>query len=245
MSDIKMLDDLGAELARVSESPPRRPLGRGTSRHAVAVAIALIVLLGTGVYAVPATRATIDDITGSLAGWVEGDDEAAPGRALGPEDDAPDWLRTEETRVIAKVRDLTLTVVRTENNQGEKSLEFWAGRAFGIGDSIEGWRSQFDNHAVLVLGPAPVSRTSCDEFALFGVTAGSVTAMALTYDSGEPTRAEGLDGGFAVIGDAHRRLDEVVVYDEARRVLERSDVSHITPLGSKCIELNRKRAEDG
>lgn len=244
MSEIRMLEDLGAEFERVAESPPRRRPWRGASGHAAAVAVALIVLLGAGVYAVPATRAAIDDITSSLAGWVEGDEERAPGRALDPADNAPDWLRTEETRVIAKVRDMPLTVSRTETQQGVQ-LEFWAGKAVGLGDSVEGWRSRFDNHAVVILGPTPVGRTNCDEFALFGVTAGSVAAMALTYASGEPTRAEGLDGGFAVIADAHRPLDEVIVYDEAGRELEREDASHITGLGSKCIELNRKRAEGG
>ena len=242
MSEIRMLDDLGAEFARVAESPPpRRP--RWASGHAVALAIALIVLVGVGVYAVPATRAAIDDITSSLAGWVEGDEEAAPGRALRPEDDAPDWVRTDETRLIAKVRDLPLYVSRMEDHNGVDGLGFSAGNAFGIWDSVEGWRSRFDNHAVMILGPSPVARTNCDEFALFGVTAGSVASMVLTYVSGEPTRAEGLDGGFAVIGDAHRPLDEVIVYDEAGRELERTDASDITPLGSKCMELNRERAE--
>jgi hypothetical protein len=245
MSEIRMLDDLGAELARVAQSPPPRR-ARLASGHAVTLAIALIVLLGAGVYAVPATRATIDDITSSLASWVEGDEDAAPGRAVRPEDDTPDWIRTDDTRLIAKVRDLPLYVSHTENHQGIDGLEFMAGNAFGIWDSVEGWRSRFDNHAVVVLGPSPVSsRMNCDEFALFGVTAGSVASMALTYASGEPTRADGLDGGFAVIADAHRPLDEVIVYDEAGRELERTDASYITGLGSKCIELNRKRAEGG
>jgi hypothetical protein len=244
MSEIRMLDDLGAQFARIAESPPRRRPWRVASGHAVAVAGALVVLLGAGVYAVPATRAAIDDITSSLGSWVAGDEEAAPGRALRPEDDAPDWLGTEDTRLIAKVRDLPLYVSRTDV-RGEEGLGFSAGNAFGIWDSVEGWRSQFDNHAVMILGPSPVSRTSCDEFALFGVTAGSVAGMALTYASGEPTRAEDLDGGFAVIADAHRPLDEVIVYDEAGRELERADASYITGLGSKCIELNRRRAEGG
>ena len=244
MSDIRMLDELEAELARVAESPPPRRR-RWASGPALALAIALIVLLGAGVYAVPTTRATIDDITSSLAGWLEGDEEAAPGRALRPDDDAPDWLDTEDTRVIAKVRDMPLTVSRSTTNDGTEALEFWAGRAFGHGNSVEGWRSLFDNRAVLILGPAPLERTNCDEFAFFGVTARSVASMELTYASGEPTRAAGLDGGFAVVGDAHRRLDDVIVYDEAGRELERVDASGITPLGSKCMELNRRRAEGG
>jgi hypothetical protein len=40
-------------------------------------------------------------------------------------------------------------------------------------------------------------------------------------------------------------LDEVIVYDEAGRELEREDASYITGLGSKCIELNRERGESG
>jgi hypothetical protein len=205
------------------------------------------VLLGAGVYAVPATRATIDDITSSLAGWVEGDEDAAPGREVRPEDDTPDWIRTDDTRLIAKVRDLPLYVSHTEDHNGVDGLQFSAGNAFAIWDSVDGWRSRFDNHAVVILGPSPVARANmnCDEFALWGVTASSVASMALTYASGEPTRADGLDGGFGVIADAHRPLAEVIVYDEAGRELERTDASDIVGLGSKCIEFNRKRAEGG
>jgi hypothetical protein len=242
MSEIRMLDDLGAELARVAEAPPARRR-RWTSEQAAALAIALVVLLFAGFYAVPATRATIDDITSSLAGWVEGDEHGAPGRAVRPDDNAPDWIETDNTRLIAKVRDLPLLVSHTRDRLGVDELSFSAGNAFAISDSVQGWRSRFDNHAVVILGPSPLGRTNCDEFALWGVTAGSVASVALTYASGEPTRADGLDGGFGVVADAHRPLDKVIVYDETGRELERTDVSDIVGLGSKCIEFNRRRAE--
>jgi hypothetical protein len=244
MSEIRMLDDLGAELARVAGAPPPRR-ARWISEHAVALAIALIVLMGAGFYAVPATRATIDDITSSLAGWVEGDEDAAPGRPLRSGDNVPDWIETDGTRVIAEVRGLPLLVAHREDHNGLDGLMFSVGNAFATWDSVDGWRSRFDNHAVMILGASPLGRTNCDEFAFWGVTASSVASMELTYASGEPTRADGLDGGFGVVADAHRPLDQVIVYDEAGRELERTDVSDIVGLGSKCIELNRRRAAGG
>ena len=245
MSEIRMLDDLGAEFARVAESsPPRR--ARRASGHAVAVAIAVIVLLGAGVYAVPATRAAIDDITSSLAGWVEGDEEAAPGRALGPEDDAPDWIRTDDTRLIAKVRDLPLYVSRIEDHNGVDGLRLQC-RQRVRDRGQRGWLA-LPVRRPRRADPRPEPRRARTELRRIRPVGGHRRLgrrMALTYASGEPTRAEGLDGGFAVIADAHRRLDEVIVYDEAGRELERTDVSDIIALGSKCIELNRKRAEGG
>ena len=92
---IQVLDELGAEFVRVAaehERAPHRSRLRTiatTPRHAVAVAFSILVLLGGGAYAVPPTRAAIDDIASSFAGWVEGDDEDAPGRALRSGDDAP------------------------------------------------------------------------------------------------------------------------------------------------------------
>ena len=61
----------------------------------LAVAATVLVLLGASAYAVPPTRAAIDDLPSPFAGWFEGGEETAPGRALRPEDDGPDWVREQ------------------------------------------------------------------------------------------------------------------------------------------------------
>ena len=67
---IQLLDDLGAEFGRVTARAERRSPGLRTRTLAIALGIA--VLLGCGAYAVPTTRAAVDGIADSLAGWVFG-----------------------------------------------------------------------------------------------------------------------------------------------------------------------------
>ena len=234
---IQLLDDLGAEFARVAaehERSPRRSRLRtfvATPRHALAVAFASVVLLGGGAYAVPPTRAAIDDIASSFAGWVADGDEDAPGRALRPEDDAPNWVSEGGGRVIAETAGVKLYVTRAETEERGTLLSFSLGNGVGLSGSIEDWRERFQEHAVVVLGPAPFGpQDFIDErgrFPLMGVTAGSVTRVELRYDEGPPDSAAGIDGGFVLIADASRPLRELVAYDATDTELERVDVGHL------------------
>jgi hypothetical protein len=65
------------------------------SRGLLAIAVGVLVLLAGAAYAVPPTRAGVDDITGTFAAWVARDEESAPGMAPRPEDDVPDLVRAE------------------------------------------------------------------------------------------------------------------------------------------------------
>jgi hypothetical protein len=239
---IRLLDDLGAEFARVAEEhetasrrfvPPRgwRTRRPATRRGGVALALVVTVLLASGgAYAVPVTRSAIEDVTGSFAGWAAGDEEQAPGRALRTEDDAPAWVRERGGRLIAETDGVGLYVTRTKSQDGSTLLMFALGKGIGLGDSIEGWRKRFDEHAVVVLGPTPVRGRPWDRrgrFPLLGVTARSVDRVELRYATGPPLVAGGVDGGFVLMVDARRALRELIAYDAADRELERTDVSHI------------------
>ena len=234
---IQLLDDLGAEFARVAaehERSPRRARLRtfvAPPRRALAVAFASVLLLGGGAYAVPPTRAAIDDIASSFAGWVADDDEDAPGRALRPEDNAPGWVSESGGRVIAETAGVKLYVTRAETEERGTLLSFSLGNGVGLSGSIEDWRERFQEHAVVVLGPAPFGpQNFIDEgghFPLMGVTAGSVTRVELHYDEGSPDSTAGIDGGFVLLADASRPLRELVAYDGAQRELERVDVRHL------------------
>jgi hypothetical protein len=228
VTDIKLLDDLGAELARVAAEHDRRR--RRSPGRALAVAACLVVLIGASAYAVPPTRAAIDDLAASFAGWFEGDEENAPGRALRPEDDAPDWVREEGGRLIAEKAGVGLYVSRFETAQGTV-LNFSLDKAVGIGNTIDGWRETFEDKAAIVLGPTAFgNRDFLDErgrVPLLGVTARSVERLVVHYADGPPLEEDGVDGGFVLLVDAWRPLRELVAYDAAGRELERVDLRYL------------------
>jgi hypothetical protein len=235
---IQLIDDLGAEFARVAAAearPRRRTRARSFTAvpgRALAVAFSVLVLLGAAAYAVPPTRTAIDNLTGTFAGWLAGDESAAPGRALQPEDEAPDWVREGGGRVIVAKHGVELYVTRSETEQGTY-LKFALGNSIGIGNTIDGWREQFEKHAAIVLGPTPfesLDQRWLDErgrFPLMGVTARSVERVELRYAQGPPLLETGLDGGFILLADAGRRLHELVAYDGAGQELERVDVGYL------------------
>ena len=233
MTQIQLLDDLGAEFARVTARPPRR-----TGVRALAIALGALVLLAGAAYTVPPTRAAIDDIASSFEGWVGGDETNPPGRALRPDEDAPDWVRESEGgRVIAEAGGAKLYVTRQHTENGTYLMFVMGGT--GAGDTIEGWHDTFKNHAVFLLGagsfaPKPDSHSLLAQRGLMdeqghipfmGVTARSVKRLELRYESGPPVFADGIDGGFVIIVDAWRRMDELIAYNAAGRELERVDIS--------------------
>jgi hypothetical protein len=238
---LQLLDDLGAEFARVAaerECSPRRSRLRSFTAvpgRAVAVAFSVLVLLGAAAYAVPPTRTAIENLTSTFAGWLGEDEGAAPGRALRPEGNAPDWVQEGGGRVIVAKHGVELYVTRSETEKGIY-LNFVLDDAVAVGNTIDGWREQFEKHAAIVLGPAPFRTATVgphgwlDErgrFPLMGVTARSVERVELRYEQGPPLVETGVDGGFILLADAWRTKRELVAYNAAGRELERVDLSYL------------------
>jgi hypothetical protein len=234
---IQLLDDLEAEFARVAaehERAPRRfelPRVAAAPRRALALALA-VVALGASVYSVPPTRAAVEDITSSFAGWVAGDNEQAPGNPA--DDNAPSWVRDDGGRLIAKTDGVPLYVVRSKRGT-ETVLSFAMGptasgeeTAIASFNTIGGWRDVFDEHAVVVLGALPArSGEQGKRFPLMGVTARSVDRVELHYASGPPLVANDVDGGFVLMADATRPPQEIVAFGDGKE-LERADVTTFT-----------------
>lgn len=227
---ISWLDDLGDEFARVARR--ERTSRRGPARRVAVIAASVLVLLGAG-YAVPATRAGIDDLTSSFAGWVAGDDRQAPGRPLSADDKTPDWVRDGGGRLIAASNGVKLYVSQMHDTNQGTLLGFTIGGASLQFDTIDGWRRRFDEQAVVVLGTAPAARgrlvDDSGRFPLVGVTARPVTRVELRYASGPPLEAKHVHGGFVLFADANRPLRELIVFDAAGHELDRADVSAFTP----------------
>ena len=232
---IQTLEDLGAEFERVAAEAERRPSAsrlshfRGRARLAP-VALGLAVLLAASAYAVPATRAAVGGIADSLAGWVSGDSDDPPGRALMPGDKAPAWFSASvgEARLIAETDGLGLYVRRMESEKGPW-LEIWLGEGRGMGATIDSWRERLGQRAVVVLGYTPFGRRDVlDErgrVPLYGLTTRDVKRVELRYVEGPPVADATGDGGFVLLADAWRPLQEIVAYDESGRVLTTTDVS--------------------
>jgi hypothetical protein len=236
---VQWLDDLGAEFARVAdehETARRTVHGRARRwlprRRALATALSAIALLGAGGYAVPVTRAAMEDLTSSFTGWLSGDQSQAPGRALRPQDDAPDWVQSEGGRLIAERDGVRLYVSQAHTQMGTL-LRFTLADGSVVFDTPSGWRQRFDQHAVVVLGTAPIASgkpvNDHGRFPMLGVTARSVTHVRLTYADGPPLDQDGINGGFVLLADAQRLPRELIAYDAAGHELDRADVRQFGP----------------
>jgi hypothetical protein len=237
--DVQWLDELGAEFARVAAereqsardswaARSRRAFGLSGARRTVVAAVSAFAFLASAAYAVPVTRAAIDDLTDAFAGWIAGNDADAPGQAVRPGDDAPEWVSTEQGRVIAEAQGVKLFVSRAESEAGPL-LRFTLGNGVAQFDTPEGWAKRFENHAVVVLGRSLMPAADSRRAPLLGVTARSVASVELRYADGAPDVSDTGDGGFVLIADATRRWRELVAHDEAGRELERVDVSAFGP----------------
>jgi hypothetical protein len=226
----RALEPSEAEVARVvaraklrSDHPPR--FGRLDWHRLVAPGLAALALLAVGAYAVPVTRAAIDDVANTVAGVFSGytkdDSASAPGRALGANESAPGFLRdkgwarhhAQNPRVIAEA--------------GGYRLYAWiesGGIGFDLGNTGVGMgisRQDFDR-ALYLLGPG--SMAFADEqghIPYFGVTAPSVKSVELTYESGPPLHLDGVDGGFVLLLEPDRVPREVIAYDAEGEAVER------------------------
>lgn len=200
----RMIEPSEADIARViarAAKPARRSSLVGTPnrwRRLAAPGLAALALLTGGAYAVPASRAAIDDVAGTFAGWLRGEDGAAPGRPLGANEVAPDYFHDPryagDPRVIAEADGYKLHAAL----QPDGSVEFDLGNTgVGLGFSA----SAFSDRALYVLGPG--SAENADEHGhvpLSGVTARSVRSAELTYEEGPPLRVDRVDGGFVLFG---------------------------------------------
>lgn len=224
---IHMLEALGDELRRATEAarkPPSRARFFRPSKRGRIVACLTVAALGAA-YAVPATRAAMDDLTASFARWVSGDDTSVPGRSLHPGDNAPSWVREARSRVIAEAEGVQLFALRTSDG-----LEFSLGNGVAIADTFAGWRRRFDERQLVVLGPAPVqgrSRDARGRFPLLGLTSRSVERVELRYGMGDPSVLNGVAGGFVIMVDAERAPKDVVAFDGSGRVVDTAPIGHI------------------
>jgi hypothetical protein len=201
-----------------------------TPRRVAASALTALLLLVGGAYAVPPTRAALDDIADSFSDWIGGDSEAGPGKPLGANEQAPDWLRDPrfagDPRVIAAADGYKLYAAVMRDG----SVEFDLGNT-GVGLGFE--PNGFEERALYVLGPGSV--TNADEHGhvpLFGVTARSIRRVELTYESGPPLRVDGVDGGFVLLAEPDRSPREVIAFDGAGNEVARElvdDSDHYGP----------------
>lgn len=223
------LEPTEEEVQRVLELDRRRRARRRTRVHRLAAAACAAAILGAGAYAVPVTRAAMDDVFSSIAPWAGGDDDdQAPGRPVSPGDDAPDWVRQAPgaKRVIAENGGVKLFAVR----EGDGKLSVALGDSVGLTSTLDGWRERFANQAIVVLGPAAFPDGPLDALGrrpLLGLVARSVTRVELRYESGEPTSEDGLHGGFVLLANAAERPRALVGFDAAGREVDRLDVSDL------------------
>jgi hypothetical protein len=189
-------------------------------------AVAGLAIVASGAYAVPVTRAAIDGLAGTVAntftGWIGGDSASAPGRPLAATEQAPSYFHEgawssehiNEPRVIAEAGGYKLYAY----------LEPQGTVGFDLGDTgvgLGGYAARdFDNHALLILGPGAMQRPDGQgHLPLFGITASSVTSVELRYDSGPPLRVDGIAGGFVLLAEPSRQPHEVVALDAQGNII--------------------------
>lgn len=234
---IRLLDELGAEFARVladAERASRKPrlLRAGARPRTLPIALAIVAALAGTAYALPATRAVVDGIAGPFAAWVAGGDDGAPGRPVEDGDSTPLWFRGTggaDIRLIAQTEGVGLYVQRTRSDQGPM-LRFSLGQGLDVTATLARWREKLDQHTIFVLGNSLFGNgqgvlDDRGRVPLFGLTTRDVARVELHYADGPPLVARAGDGGFVLLVDAWRRMRDIVAYDATGHVLGRADVS--------------------
>lgn len=227
--------EVAQAVARVQETP-RRSLRRRTrarSQRLAAPGLAALALLTGGLYAVPATRAAIEDAAATLAeafsGYSRGDTAAAPGRALQPEEAAPEYFGdtfrgrsiARDQRVLAEAGGYKLYAYRAPSG----SISFDLGdTGFAMGfESVE----ELDSGAIYVLGPGSMQYADArGHVPLFGIAADSVRSIELRYESGPPLRLDGVRSGFVLLAEPDRGPREVVAFDAEGEAVERESIDY-------------------
>jgi hypothetical protein len=187
----------------------------------LALALGVIVAVAGSTYAVPVTRAAVDDVYGTLSSWISGDETAAPGRPVSAGEDVPSWVAAEdgEKRVLAQAGGEKLVAVR----QGDKLTLALAG--FGETATVDRWSRQFAGRRIRLVGPGrflPNGRH--DLRPLFGLVSSTVTRIQFNYaDSGAPASEDDLTGAFGIVIETDRRPSSLTGYDQAGNLVARVD----------------------
>jgi hypothetical protein len=224
-------------LARLEAETPRgarRPRRETGWRRLALPAFAALALLLAGFYAVPGTRAAIEDAAGNVAGsfssWLGGDSANAPGVPLKAHQEAPAYFRegawskrhVHEPRVIAAAGGYKLFAYIESSG----ALGFDLGNTgFGMGGFTA---RNFRDGAIEVLGPGAMRHADAHgHVPLFGISAEAVKSIQLVYGAGPPLEANGIDGGFVLLAEPGREPREVVAYGGGGEVLGRKAVGYI------------------
>ncbi|HWI95890.1 MAG TPA: hypothetical protein VNS60_07490 [Solirubrobacterales bacterium] len=223
-------------LARLESGTPRgagRPRQEASWRRLALSTIAALALLFAGFYAVPGTRAAIENATNGVAAsfsaWLGGDSAEAPGVPLKARQEAPfyfqdgSWSRrhVHQPRVIAAAGGYKLFAYIERSG----SLGFDLGTGFGLGGYTA---HSFHESAIEVLGPGSMLHTDAHgHVPLFGISARAVKSVRLVYGSGPPLEVDGIDGGFVLLVEPGREPHEVVAYDGNAEVLGRKAIGYI------------------
>ncbi len=229
--------ELASVLARLQSEPlrgPKRPQREAGRRRLALPTIAALAFLLAGSYAVPGTRAAIDDaansVAGSFSGWLGGDSADAPGVPLKTHQEAPfyfhdgAWSRrhVHQPRVIAAAGGYKLFAYVERSG----ALAFDLGNT-GVG--MGGYTARtFHDSPLEVLGPGALRHADADgHVPLFGISAPSVESVQLVYGSGPPLEVSDVNGGFVLLAEPGREPREVVAYDGNGEVLGRQAVGYI------------------
>jgi hypothetical protein len=233
------LEPGGGEVARVLarvQAEPARAIWfdpAGGWRRLAAPALAALVLLIGGLYAVPTTRAAIEDAVASAAeaftGYSRGEEADAPGRPLRTNEPAPEYFGdsyrgrpfARDPRVLAEAGGYKLYAYRAP----EGSLSFDLGDT-GVGMGFEG-PEELGRNAIVILGPGAMQYADAKgHVPLFGLVADNVTSVELSYDSGPSLRVDDVAGGFVLLVEPDRGPREMVVFDAAGDQVEAQRVDY-------------------
>lgn len=196
------------------------------------LAVGLVALTAGGTYAVPATRAAVDDVFGAFADWMaSGDSGSAPGRPAAANDPMPAWVVSQrgDKRILARAGGDELVALR----QGDKvtlSLEDFATTA-----TTDGWRRTLSGKRIVLVGAGRfASNERHDRRPVFGVVASTIARVQFNYADGrDPVSQSDLRGAFGLVIDSNRRPDSLTGYDargnEVARVPLITDPSRLTP----------------
>lgn len=228
-------DEIARVIARVRPTP-KRSMGLRLAvdwRRLAAPGLTALALLAAGLYSVPVTRAALEDAGGTVggvfSGWLGGDSAEAPGKALDAGETLPEYLEylddphhAKDPRVIAEAGGYKLySYIGTSGG-----LNFELGdTGFGMGFESA---AELGDGLLYILGPGAMQHADPQgHVPLFGVAAGSVKGVELTYESGPPLRVDGTNGGFVLLAEPSRNPQEVVGLDAEGNVVGQKPVGDI------------------
>lgn len=205
--------EVATVLARAAGPAPR--LGRRAGHNrARAATLAILAILIAAAYAVPPTRAAINDavdgVAGIFDGWGSGNNAHAPGRAVQSDEPAPDYFfgkHWADPRVIGEAGGYELFAYRERSG----TIGFDLGDT-GVG--MGGYRSSDFHRPLCFLGPGTTDDTDPNgPLPYFGIVSPSAAAVELSYADGSRQRWAVGGGGFVVLLDRSRAPASVTALD--------------------------------